>query len=257
MNPTTEERTQTETAPLENVVQQTENYDQFRLLDANREVNRRHVLAIQKSFETDGNFTQAQPILVNERFEVIDGQHRLEAARGLGTPVYYTVVPGLTAVDARKMNQLHKTWTPKDYLRAHIAAGSRAYILFNTLAEEFPQLPITTLISYANNKHEAGLEAKFRRGDMRFTVEMFERAQRNLVRLMEIAEINKAFLTKAMSLALLAAINSGSYRHRKMLEKVASQGADMAVYQTVKDNIRQLENAYNWHVTPDNHVRFF
>ena len=257
MNPTTQDRTQTETAPLVNVVQQTENYDQFRFLDANREVNRRHVLAIQASYESNGNFTQAQPILVNERFEVIDGQHRLEAAKGLGLPVFYTVVPGLGAAEARKMNLLHKAWTPKDYLRAHVATGSRAYVLFNTLYEEFPEIPMTTLITYANNKQEAGLEAKFRKGDMRFTQEMFAKAQRNLVRLMECIEINKAFKSKPMSLALLTAINSGNYRHAKMLEKIASQGADMAVYQNVGDNIRQLENAYNWHVTPDNRVRFF
>lgn len=257
MNPTTQDRTQTETAPLVNVVQQTENYDQFRFLDANREVNRPHVLAIQASYESNGNFTQAQPILVNENYEVIDGQHRLEAAKGLGIPVFYTVVPGLGAEEARKMNLLHKSWTPKDYLRAHVATGNRAYVLFNTLVEEFPNIAISTMVVYANGYYEAGLQSKFRNGDLRLTREMFEKAQRNLVRLSDAIDINQAFTIRPMALALLVAINSEGYRHSKMLDKITSQGADFAPYQNVKDNVRQLENAYNWHVTPDNHVRFF
>lgn len=254
----TQERTQTnENAPLVNVVQETTNYDQFNFLAANREVNKRHVQTIKASFEDNGNFTKAQPILVNEQYEVIDGQHRLVAAKEMGLPIYYTIVPGLNADTARRMNLLHRKWIPLDYLRTYTSSGKRPYILFQQLLEEFPGVSISVVMEYANGVYSNGLQKAFRNGELRLNQEMLARARRNLTRLQELTEINKSFRTRPMAQALLVAINSDGYRHRKMLEKVEARGADLQPYQNVKDNVRQLEDVYNFRVTQANHVRFF
>jgi len=70
----------------------TTNYDMFKLSARNRPINREHLrqlkAAISKCNQLDVN-----PILINSEFEVINGQHRLTAAKELGLPIYYMQKP--------------------------------------------------------------------------------------------------------------------------------------------------------------------
>ena len=74
------------------VVYETTDYEQFGKLKGNRNINEAQVIGIRNSIEKIGY--QPVPILVNERLEVIDGQHRLEAARTLGIPIYFIIQKG-------------------------------------------------------------------------------------------------------------------------------------------------------------------
>lgn len=255
MNPTVQDRQTTQT--LANVVQSTTNYDQFTFLTANRVVNDRHVMSIRKSFEEDGNFTQQTPILVNERLQVIDGQHRLTACRELGLPVFYTVVPGIGAREAQKMNLLHRKWDTLDYLHVYIQENKAPYVRFQQLMEEYPDITPSLLIIYVNGYDTNGIHARFRSGDLKLNNVMLEKARKRLERLTELQGICDAFKMKPMAVALLRAMNTDVYKHRKMVEKVRFQVNEIHNYQLVQDNLRQLEDVFNWHTTQANKVRFF
>ena len=58
------------------VIQRTNKYDLFKRIESNREVNPAHLKKIEKSI-SEKNFLHLYPIIVNERMEIIDGQHRL------------------------------------------------------------------------------------------------------------------------------------------------------------------------------------
>ena len=51
----------------------------FKILDGNRNINLGHVERLVKSIEENGFLKM--PIIVNDNFDVIDGQHRLMAAK--------------------------------------------------------------------------------------------------------------------------------------------------------------------------------
>ena len=59
----------------------------FKILDGNRNINLGNVDRLVKSIEENG-FLQ-MPIIVNENYEVIDGQHRLMAAKKINSIIYY------------------------------------------------------------------------------------------------------------------------------------------------------------------------
>jgi hypothetical protein len=69
-------------------VQSTKDYNIFNLLPGNRPVDRYHIKKLKSSIEKN-NHLNLHPIIVNQNFEVIDGQHRLEAAKQLGVDVFY------------------------------------------------------------------------------------------------------------------------------------------------------------------------
>ena len=71
-----------------NKIHVTSDYDQFTYLVGNRDIVNKHVKSL--SAEIDNRDLEI-PIIVNEKMEVCDGQHRLEAYKVLGKPVPYIV----------------------------------------------------------------------------------------------------------------------------------------------------------------------
>src|SRR5574344_417566 len=61
----------------------------FKLCDKNRSINQGHVKKLVKSMKVHGFLPD--PIRVSDDYIVIDGQHRLEAARKVGIPVLYFI----------------------------------------------------------------------------------------------------------------------------------------------------------------------
>lgn len=243
------------TSVIPNIVQETNNYKQFKVLGANRHLNASHVKNLKTSLEEYGNFTQSRPILVNERFEVIDGQHRLAALKELGLPVFFTVIPGLRVHDARLMNINQKNWTPVDYLESYAKEGRKAYVALNQLHEEYPDVTLSSLIPYALGAYPHGIFADFRRGDYpEFNV---DEAHQRLDMLQELQELNEVFKRKSVSLAVLQMIRNDKYDHGRMVKKVRQLSPEILPYQGIGNNLRQLEDVYNHMLSEDRRIRFF
>ena len=71
---------------------QTSDLSIFKQIDGNRIPNLQHIKRLADSIRVYG--MKCNPILVNERMEVIDGQHRLMAAKEAESFVYYIIVNG-------------------------------------------------------------------------------------------------------------------------------------------------------------------
>jgi hypothetical protein len=67
------------------------------------------------------------PIIVNEKMEVCEGQHRLEAYKTLSIPITYIIKEGLDIFDIRKLNSVSRKWTMEEYLMSHVKLGNTDY----------------------------------------------------------------------------------------------------------------------------------
>lgn len=65
----------------------TKDYSIFNFLESNRAVNQNQVKKIVKSIQEKGYYPV--PILVDDNYSIIDGQHRFTAVEQLNLPVYY------------------------------------------------------------------------------------------------------------------------------------------------------------------------
>jgi hypothetical protein len=70
----------------------TREYEKFKLFDANRPLSAIHVEHISQHKDFVENFPTC-PIIVNEQFYIIDGQHRFEAAKSLDCGIFYIIQP--------------------------------------------------------------------------------------------------------------------------------------------------------------------
>ena len=104
----------------------TTNYDLFSLRDDNRKkIERAHVLRLKNSLEKK-NMLGLKPIIVNEKMEILDGQHRYLAAKELGLEICYEVQRGSTAQDIITLN-VSKSWGIEDYLNFYCVNGYQEY----------------------------------------------------------------------------------------------------------------------------------
>lgn len=239
----------------ENVVQQTSNYDQFRFIENNREQNRGHIEALKVAFEEMGNLTQVQPILVNERFQIIDGQHRFTAAQELGQPIHFTVVSGLGVAEARNMNILHRQWTVEDFARSYALGGDPNYQKYLRLKEEYG-FNHSILLTYIYNTKLDGQFKKFRSGE--FVLEDENGARERLDKLTEAGQYTNLVKDKPFAKAFLNVTNIPGYDHRRMLKKLRLNGELMLKRMgSIADNQRQLEEVYNYGMREGNRIRLY
>lgn len=126
-------------------VRKTTNYDQFIFRNDNRAaICPSHVEKIMRSIESK-NLLEYRPICVNEKFEVLDGQHRLLAAKKLGVDIYYMIQKESSAGDIIRLN-VSKQWSTHDYLNFYVSQGNIHYINLKNF-QKTHNLPISVAIN--------------------------------------------------------------------------------------------------------------
>lgn len=236
----------------------TTDYTQFRLMDNNREVNLGHVQKLIEAIEENGNMTQVQPVLVNERMEIIDGQHRFTACRELGQPVFYTVVPGLNITDSRIMNILQKGWTTMDFAKSYAQDGNENYEKYLEIIGAHKNLSHSSLILYITNTSDdsSGIYKDFRTG--RLIVNDVEEIETRIEQLEEVVEaIGIKRILRSFATAMLKAMNSEHYDHERMVRKAGEEKRLYREYANKSDNLRMLEDMYNLSYSERNRTRLF
>lgn len=110
-------------------------YEMFRFIDGNRSID--HDDKIEKSIRASGLLIQ--PILVNEKMEIIEGQNRFQACKNLGLPIYYVVQENIGLDEVKSLNSASKNWTTKNYIHSFAAGDKKLdYIYVEQLFKQYP-----------------------------------------------------------------------------------------------------------------------
>lgn len=103
----------------------TTNYNMFKLAEYNRDVDLQHVRQLAKELKNGNKFIQ--PVIINEKMEIIDGQHRLKALQEVGQPVWYIIEPGTGKEDVISMNNVQRGWSIKNWIESFANTGNPDY----------------------------------------------------------------------------------------------------------------------------------
>ena len=126
-----------------NQAYRTDNYDKFKRLDGNRAVQPMRVKKVLDSIKANGYIYS--PIIVNERYEVIDGQARLEALRKMNIPVDYIREKGLTVKDCVALNLYQTKWNLMDFISSFAELGNTSYQYLQNLVKRYNMFPVDTI----------------------------------------------------------------------------------------------------------------
>ncbi|HSH51412.1 MAG TPA: ParB/RepB/Spo0J family partition protein [Bacteroidales bacterium] len=135
------------------VVRKTDEYDLFKLMDANRSIDPSHVKTLKNSINEHG--VLINPILVNNKMQVVDGQNRLEACRQVGEPIYYLIVDdyGIKEVQALNLNQ--KNWTQQDYAESFASMGYEHYENLLKFYNDYDEFNLSSCVKLLQNSTAA------------------------------------------------------------------------------------------------------
>ena len=92
----------------------TKDYSVFKYFDRNRVISKNHVEDLRKDMNQRG---QLERVIVNERWFVIDGQHRIEARKLDKKPVDFRIKRGASIIDVTAINNSAKIWNNAAWLR--------------------------------------------------------------------------------------------------------------------------------------------
>lgn len=132
-----------------NKVYKTNDLSIFNQIDGNRVPNLQHVKRLSDSIRVYG--MKCNPILVNEKMEVIDGQHRLLAAKETESFVYYIIVNGYKLDDVHTLNLNQKNWTKKDFMEGYANIGIKDYIMIKKFSEKNDDFGLNDCIALCSN----------------------------------------------------------------------------------------------------------
>lgn len=163
-------------------VYQTKDYSVFVHLKENREVKEQRVKKIRKSIDSVGYIRN--PIIVNEKMEIIDGQGRFEVLKEKGYPIEFVIDEGIGVDECRAMNQDQTNWSVKDYVNSYCESGNKNYMNLKELADRHKEFNIMTIYSISNSKFSCGGGGDnskiLKSGKADFSKEKFEEAKETL-----------------------------------------------------------------------------
>lgn len=141
----------------------TENYDMFKKIGGNRKLNKANYAKIVKSMKEEQLII---PIVVNEKYEIIDGQHRYTACKDLGKPVYFYMVRGYGLNQVKRANIASSNWKKENYLDMFVAENNEVYKEFEEIKERY-DLNISNLLkifAIVQEKQNARVGYEFENG---------------------------------------------------------------------------------------------
>lgn len=136
-----------------NKVYKTNDLTIFKEIGGNRVPNPQHVKRLCSSIKENGML--CNPILVNEKMQVIDGQHRLLASKEANSSVYYIILNGYSLKEVHTLNLNQKNWTKKDFMDGYANMGIQSYIKLNEFVNNNEDYNFTDCVSFCSNKSGA------------------------------------------------------------------------------------------------------
>lgn len=175
----------------------TKEYDMFKLLPLNRDITKQTLSPISDSIDyvskefaglCDHGYIPV-PIIVNENYEIIDGQNRFTALKSRGHDIYYYVIPGLT-IDHVNIFQNGKPWKENDWLKLWKGKGKQDYYVYETFRNKYNVGHWTTIGLLYGERYDKGMNRNTLWQTGKFVVNHLDTA----TELMEMIEEVKPFL---------------------------------------------------------------
>lgn len=123
----------------------TKDYTQFSFLEGNRAIHDARVNKIIGSIRKIGWITN--PVIVNEKMEIIDGQGRFVALKKLNMPIEYIIHPGAGIDECIEMNINMNNWNVGDYVESYAKQKSKAYEYAMALHETYSNISLQMILA--------------------------------------------------------------------------------------------------------------
>lgn len=229
--------------------------ENLKLSENNRDIFRNHVDRLKELIQEKG-YIKGLPILVNEKGEIIDGQHRYMACKELGIAPEIVVGPDIDLIPLINSTQLK--WRIVDYVKYYASKGYPDFILLQQLCEKHaitPSMFMNIMLNKAPSRN--GLMRKtssaeghpLKTGTFKFPdmsdkgIAKIERKIKAILDLVATLELPK---TDKLLIAICRLTLDPNFRFDKMHAKVKYLKSRVYRCATINEYVNMLTGIYNY-----------
>ena len=251
----------------ENTVYKTNRYELFKELQGNRPLNPQHIERLVDSIKNNGMLIN--PILVNENFEIIDGQHRFQGAVKAKKPLYIQFVFDYNLDKVHTLNLNQSNWTSKDYMYGYAAMGLEDYVLLKEFYEEQEVFTLTDCISMCSNvtsgaqftvaenyrkNKRANATQTFNEGTWK--VKNLEKANEYAKNLKEIGKYFEGYNKTSFVGTMIGMYKKPHFSHEEFIKNLSRKSHMLHIAPTREQYKVMVEDIYNMHRRDKINLRF-
>lgn len=238
-------------------IYETKDYSKFIIYNWNRDINKSTLNKLHKSVVENG--WRVEPIIVNEEYGIIDGQHRYTYAKQNGLPIYYIIIKGLTKEDCQTMNAVRTNWVASDYIKFYAVQGNSNYSNLMILDATYTDFNLN-IITYATGKALAGggMTNRIMRGDFKCSKEDFENAVEILDYLSNLTPYIKQIKGRKTQLcqAIIFCYRLKNVDMDRLAKKIAENCNSINPPADMEMALSELERIYNYKIRQENQLYF-
>lgn len=228
-------------------MKKTNEHEMFFLREDNRPINRGHVGNLVESIRRR-NMLDMCPIIVNEKLEVIDGQHRLEAAKILGVDIYYEVRADVKKDDMIVLN-ISKGWSARDFLNYYVTNKYTEYLKLKRACDRLNISPDAALKVFSRTQGKQATR-DFRLGTFKYDNSLSEEIEADIIRTRDILKKYHGNTIFALSgkffVALVYVMQEENFVKKKWFQNLEKMVNKTGARITMKDYYKMFVNIHNW-----------
>jgi hypothetical protein len=224
-------------------VHTTTDYGRFTSIDGNRNLNLLHLQRLKKSIQENYLFTI---ILVNEKFQIIDGQHRYEVIREFGLPLHYIICDGYGLPEVHILNATSKTWNADDYLDGYIKLGRTDYIKYKQFKDKY-EFSHNCCMAILSNTQSAPSGTRIQNFyDGKFEISNYKKAVEFAEAICLLQPLYPGYNRNHFILAMLQLMKKPQFEFAEFIGKLRLQPSTLFDCQSVSQYVSLIEEIYNY-----------
>jgi hypothetical protein len=229
---------------LVNTVLKTRDLNQFKFRKDNRSIKPSHVAALVKSMKAKGWYAGSY-VVVNSSMEIIDGQHRVTAAKEAGVPVTYVMEIAANFNMIRNLNTNQKNWSIIDHIHGFVVEKNPHYVALENFMKEFKFLKPTDAMILTQNAYTPIKREDFESGmfKVKDIIKAREWANHILSLKPYFVGYNRAIFVRALVKILS---RNTKFEFESFLHKVKLRPQSIYMCGTVNQYIEMIESIYNY-----------
>lgn len=227
---------------------ETYDYSKFKSLKGNRIINEPNFLRIKESMDKQQLFNV---IIVNEKNEIIDGNHRFKTCKELNLPVYYVVCNGYSLEEVQILNANSKNWTKNDFLDSYCELGYPQYITMRNFMRRHKNYSIgvsMSLLSLANNGgYKTKIKIKkniFKLGE--FKCKDVEKSHDITIQLTRLAMVTELYNRRSFVIAYMKVYLNPNFNYNTFFDKMNRYQSQIIPCINMEQYLLMFEKIYNY-----------
>lgn len=244
----------------------TKDYGMFSYIRGNRPVNERKVRQLLESFKQRPNKIF---VYVNNKFQIVDGQHRLEVARRLNQSVNCINLGNVGLGSVQAWNSTNNAWKKSTFLDSYASQNVEAYVRFKEFVDNNKDFGLIGCLNIFLNKANSDKGKDIRCKGIRFSLRNFEDGQlempninslqiayENAGKIRQYGQYYRGYNRRSFVNVMIGLLQNKEFKHEVMLHKLSLQPSALVDCTTADQYRSLLESIYNYKSSKKINLRF-